>query len=1083
MVAVVLDEPATDLLRLRRPMPESSEDSKLPLGVRSPGCSRGNSIPRYPRRVDLDAIPPNNLAARLREICPHATHLMTLLGENVGPEFLSGFANTYGTEWLQKLTSPELVTSEFSGVWTEVHGRRYWELLELLLVEYWISAMPAAVAGFLAPPLIFDKTLHTIRGAVGLALYSRAKSLNWQEPLTFVRALRVAESYLSAVVENGNLTKIEAVPQFEGRLGVSLVLQARFTDLSFEAVERMINHLTNSIAAGNDVPESQAFLLEAHLRWHDVVGGDEPLVVLLKRHAALETTSKSPQADSHAAEAWLRLSHLTPRPENAAKARLRASNLLHGLLSGHQGIDFSRAAIIAALIDSGEAYASGGEDVLLPVRGLRVPFGLKSQVRVWQDIDATATRRYLNRIATRFEAAPRAIATDPIRRRILASVHSNISQSHARGTAQDERRQHLRTAIDLRSDKGKQRALHDPESGLENALDLFDLHRLTGDRSHLVAGLLRTLALIEFDQAWPTPLLLLAREIERMPEGLPVEVVYQLRASEGPVAVEPLQHVLQGDSASLYALAASRALTSREVDRKNIGGRRGVYLAEDYSGVLADTFVFKPTTSQLARRETERAERIAATIHRNGLGADFSVAATLAMSTLPADDVLRQHAYDVIVARQYHAGVLLADALAPIDLGQKTQVLAKVARFLGLIHACEFSTDDAQRGMRRDLWKKELGRWLKMGLKLDNSAEVFDRWWQLLPRTVPDLPRRDAHPFNWIVTAGNGIVALDLEACGWRPAGYELAQLIDDHPLLPLDDAGWEARRHLLKVYCASLRRHGLRVQPDQVMPAFEASLMARSVGLLTSPKRTRESRQHGELILKTLQHHSKDAPTRELALFLHRAHSVRRGTSTSLEHSYHEISDARRRHLSRAMSYELRHGETVLLDAGGWAYAASVADALNRAGLHTTKHEVMAVASAMDESRFEVNGARLRALYGHTRAVEIRYGLAEVPDALYHGTAFRNLNAIFSSGEGLLPMSRNWVHLSSDPVQALRTARRHGPGVLLMIKSALATAPIYAAGGSVYLVTEVPAAALRIVTPAELFVNGISVVNSGAAP
>src|SRR5262249_15758856 len=153
------------------------------------------------------------------------------------------------------------------------------------------------------------------------------------------------------------------------------------------------------------------------------------------------------------------------------------------------------------------------------------------------------------------------------------------------------------------------------------------------------------------------------------------------------------------------------------------------------------------------------------------------------------------------------------------------------------------------------------------------------------------------------------------------------------------------------------------------------------------------------------------------------------------------------------------RHGSTVLLDKGGWAYIASVSDALNRNGLRTSPDEVLAVAGAIDEPRFEISGKRVRARYGHTREVEIRYENVSLPPTLFHGTASSNLQNIFARGEGLKAMGRQWVHLSSDPILAQRTAKRHGPGVLLAVEHTSYPMEIFHAGGTVFLASEIPAA------------------------
>ena len=129
-------------------------------------------------------------------------------------------------------------------------------------------------------------------------------------------------------------------------------------------------------------------------------------------------------------------------------------------------------------------------------------------------------------------------------------------------------------------------------------------------------------------------------------------------------------------------------------------------------------------------------------------------------------------------------------------------------------------------------------------------------------------------------------------------------------------------------------------------------------------------------------------------------------------------------------------------------------------------------MSGAIDEPRFEIAGKRVRARYGHTRAVEISYQETSLPQTLFHGTASSNLDAIFGEGQGLQAMGRQWVHLSSDPTMALRTAERHGPGVLLALESDEASAQIFHAGGPVFLTPAVSASALRIVSPTELFLT-----------
>ncbi|MGH3495812.1 MAG: RNA 2'-phosphotransferase, partial [Sciscionella sp.] len=156
-------------------------------------------------------------------------------------------------------------------------------------------------------------------------------------------------------------------------------------------------------------------------------------------------------------------------------------------------------------------------------------------------------------------------------------------------------------------------------------------------------------------------------------------------------------------------------------------------------------------------------------------------------------------------------------------------------------------------------------------------------------------------------------------------------------------------------------------------------------------------------------------------------------------------------------------------------AYVAAVSDALNRNGLRTDSMEVRTVAAAIDEPRFELSDRKIRARYGHTRDVKIEYDETSNRPVLYHGTATKNLSKIFTEGEGLRAMGRQWVHMSSDPAHAMQTARRHGPGVILALDPHVSSESVFHAGGTVYLTSAVPATSLRVVSPTELFLASAS--------
>ncbi len=131
---------------------------------------------------------------------------------------------------------------------------------------------------------------------------------------------------------------------------------------------------------------------------------------------------------------------------------------------------------------------------------------------------------------------------------------------------------------------------------------------------------------------------------------------------------------------------------------------------------------------------------------------------------------------------------------------------------------------------------------------------------------------------------------------------------------------------------------------------------------------------------------------------------------------------------LSKLMSVALRHNPAsfnLTLDEDGWVVFEDLVAAITtrpRWGWVRAEH-VQAVVNTSDKRRFEVDGALIRARYGHSRAARPLYQPVEPPAILYHGTPRRNLSAI--RRHGLQAMSRQYVHLSVTPEMAVQVGRR----------------------------------------------------------
>lgn len=159
-------------------------------------------------------------------------------------------------------------------------------------------------------------------------------------------------------------------------------------------------------------------------------------------------------------------------------------------------------------------------------------------------------------------------------------------------------------------------------------------------------------------------------------------------------------------------------------------------------------------------------------------------------------------------------------------------------------------------------------------------------------------------------------------------------------------------------------------------------------------------------------------------------------------------------RKLSKFLSLLLRHRPArfpIQLDEAGYADLGEILHILK--GLPNFRWagraDVETVVNAPGRQRFEIQGQRIRALYGHT-AFRPEYAPVAPPPVLYHGTAPENLAAICT--EGLRAMARQYVHLAETPELAREIALRHTTEPVLL---RVAAGAAYAAGIAFYHPTE----------------------------
>ena len=133
---------------------------------------------------------------------------------------------------------------------------------------------------------------------------------------------------------------------------------------------------------------------------------------------------------------------------------------------------------------------------------------------------------------------------------------------------------------------------------------------------------------------------------------------------------------------------------------------------------------------------------------------------------------------------------------------------------------------------------------------------------------------------------------------------------------------------------------------------------------------------------------------------------------------------------ISKRLSWLLRHcQEPLYIDLqGGWAPVETILQALSKKN-RTVDRQMLETIVATDEKgrySFDASGDRIRANQGHSiPGVIIEMEKPAPPEYLYHGTAGDFLPSIME--KGLLPMSRQYVHISPDYETAVRVGTRHG--------------------------------------------------------
>lgn len=153
------------------------------------------------------------------------------------------------------------------------------------------------------------------------------------------------------------------------------------------------------------------------------------------------------------------------------------------------------------------------------------------------------------------------------------------------------------------------------------------------------------------------------------------------------------------------------------------------------------------------------------------------------------------------------------------------------------------------------------------------------------------------------------------------------------------------------------------------------------------------------------------------------------------------ETEERRLERISKFISMILRHRPEVIgitLDEHGWADVDELIKGINETGeeVKFSKDTLETIVKTDKKQRYSFSQDKtlIRANQGHSIPVDVELEKKEPPKVLYHGTGIKSVKAI--QEQGLLPMERLYVHLSTDVETATNVGKRHGTPVIFQVNA-----------------------------------------------
>ncbi|VVB88255.1 putative RNA 2'-phosphotransferase [uncultured archaeon] len=148
-------------------------------------------------------------------------------------------------------------------------------------------------------------------------------------------------------------------------------------------------------------------------------------------------------------------------------------------------------------------------------------------------------------------------------------------------------------------------------------------------------------------------------------------------------------------------------------------------------------------------------------------------------------------------------------------------------------------------------------------------------------------------------------------------------------------------------------------------------------------------------------------------------------------------LDDDQTERLGRFVSGALRHFPDDLglaMNQHGWVDVDVLCDAMKTRYKWANKEKLFSIIESDEKGRYEIQGRKIRARYGHSVNVDLDYPENTLPE-LYYGASREEVDILLE--KGIRPMKQRYVHLSTSVEKALEVAGIHTDDPVLILINA----------------------------------------------